>query len=192
MSLLQKNHAVLLKSLWKRTCAVNRTLDFFHPPSTLQSQTDFFSFRLLLYTVEVTATQSRKSKSIRHLRKQPSIAHIFWALHRLTVVAFACVSRHGGSSWASYGRDSQEETPPHNVPEPRGRLTHSLHRAHWDYAQYGGSWFGCVRALLPSSLRRGWRARDSAESCAPRCQKARGLHSSWLVSNLAGRKRSPK
>ena len=33
-----------------------------HLPSTLQSQMDFFNFRLLLYTVEVTATQSRKLK----------------------------------------------------------------------------------------------------------------------------------
>ena len=49
------NHAVLGKSLWKRTCAVNRTLDFFHPPSTLQSKTNIFNFRSLLYTVEVTA-----------------------------------------------------------------------------------------------------------------------------------------
>ena len=71
MSLLQKNHAVLLKCLWKRTCAVNKTLDFFHQPSTLQSQTDIFNFRLLLYTVEVTATQNLKFKSIQHPWKPP-------------------------------------------------------------------------------------------------------------------------
>ena len=52
---------------------MNRTLDYFDPSSTSQSQTDFFYFRLLLYTVEVTATQSQKLKSIRHLRKPPNI-----------------------------------------------------------------------------------------------------------------------
>ena len=62
MTLLQKIHAVLLNSLRKRTCAVNRTLDYFHPSLTLQTQTDIFNFRVLLYTVEVTATQSRKLK----------------------------------------------------------------------------------------------------------------------------------
>ena len=36
MTLLQKIHAVLLKSLWKRTCAVNRTSDYFHSSSTVR------------------------------------------------------------------------------------------------------------------------------------------------------------
>ena len=92
----------------------------------------------------------------------------------LTVVAFACISGHGSSSWAfiksswaSYGRDSQEETPSQNVPERRGSMTHSLHQAHWDHAHWGGSWFFCGCSSLPSSPWRCWRARDSGGPALP-------------------------
>ena len=64
------------------------------------------------------------------------ITCIFWALQKLTVVAFACISRHCCSFWVSYGRVSQEETPSQNVPETQGHITHSLHQAHWDHAHW--------------------------------------------------------
>ena len=54
---------------WETHCAVNRTLDFFHPSSILQSQQDIYNFPHLLYTAEVTATQSQKFKLISHLQK---------------------------------------------------------------------------------------------------------------------------
>ena len=90
------------------------------------------------------------------------------------------------SSWASYGKDSQEETPSQNVPELRGSM--SLHQAYWDFTHWGGSWLNLVLlwvrfAPFLSSTRlnsqRLWR------SCASRCQKARWLRLSRLVSNLA-------
>ena len=79
------------------------------------------------------------------------------------------------SSWASYGRDSQDETPSQNVPEPQGRMTHSLHRAHWDDVHWGGSWFAFGRASLPSSPRRGWIARDSGGTARPDVRKRTGV-----------------
>ena len=102
------------------------------------------------------------------------------------LVAFACISRHCCSSWASHGRDSQEETPSQNLPEPLGRITHSLHLAHWDQAHWGGSWFACGRASLPSSPRRGWRAKDSGGPARPdfQGQKVLWLRSSRLAAGV--------
>ena len=116
------------------------------------------------------------------------ITRIFWALQKLTVVAFACISRHCCSSWAFRG--SQEKTPSLNAPEPRGSMTHSLRRAHWDHAHWRGSWFACGRASLPSSPRRGWRARDSGGPARPDVRKRAGCaRVGWCQ---IWRKRSPK
>ena len=80
----------------------------------------------------------------------------------------------------------------HKVPEPRGStsITHSLHRAHWDDVHRGGSWFACGRASLPSSPRRGWRARDSGGPARPDVRKRAGCaRVGWCQ---IWRKRSPK
>ena len=100
-----------------------------------------------------------------------------------TVVAFAFISRHGCSPRASYGTDSQEETPSQNVPEPWASITYGLHRAHWDYANWGGSWFACGRftPFLPATRLKSQRLWMS---CAYRCQKVRRLKSAGVQSGV--------
>ena len=72
---------------------MNRTLDFFHPSSTLQSQTYVLNFRFLLYTVKITATQSRKLKSILHL--------LSYGNHLLVTLQSSSLSPCSSPCWSS-------------------------------------------------------------------------------------------
>ena len=59
MTLLQKIHEFFSRAFENTLVLWTELLDLFHLSSPLQSQTDIFNFRVLLYTVEVKATQRR-------------------------------------------------------------------------------------------------------------------------------------
>ena len=90
MSLLQKIHVVLLKSLRKSSCAVSRTFDFFHQSWIAQSLPFLFSTSVVHCRGHSNSKPENKVDPISAETTYHVTKIVFWIKHKYDVLLKLC------------------------------------------------------------------------------------------------------